>query len=158
MSPPGPVLTGTKASVVVQECVPRRTFTWSEAASADGAGARSARRSPARAVPVARRRIRGREVTWQLSVLHAAPSSKPSRLRTRRTEEEPMCLAVPGQVVQIFERDGIQVGVVDFGGVTKEVCLEYVPDLVVGDYTIVHVGFALQRLDEKTALETLDVL
>ena len=68
-----------------------------------------------------------------------------------------MCLAVPGQVVEIFERDGIQVGVVDFGGVTKEVCLEYVPDLVVGEYTIVHVGFALQRLDEKTALETLEL-
>jgi hydrogenase expression/formation protein HypC len=60
-------------------------------------------------------------------------------------------------VVEIFERDGIQVGVVDFGGVTKEVCLEYVPDLVVGEYTIVHVGFALQRLDEQTALETLEL-
>ena len=46
---------------------------------------------------------------------------------------------------------------VDFGGVTKEVCLEYVPDLQVGEYTIVHVGFALQRLDEQSALETLEL-
>jgi hydrogenase expression/formation protein HypC len=46
---------------------------------------------------------------------------------------------------------------VDFGGVTKEVCLEYVPDLQVGEYTIVHVGFALQRLDEQSALETLEI-
>ena len=45
----------------------------------------------------------------------------------------------------------------DFGGVTKEVCLEYVPDLQVGEYTIVHVGFALQRLDEQSALETLEI-
>ena len=44
---------------------------------------------------------------------------------------------------------------VDFGGVEKEVCLEFVPDIEVGDYTIVHVGFALQRLDEESALETL---
>ena len=46
---------------------------------------------------------------------------------------------------------------VDFGGVTKEICLAYVPDVVVGDYTIVHVGFALTKLDEKSALETLEL-
>jgi hydrogenase expression/formation protein HypC len=44
---------------------------------------------------------------------------------------------------------------VDFGGIVKEVCLEFVPEVVVGDYTIVHVGFALQRLDEASAMETL---
>lgn len=66
-----------------------------------------------------------------------------------------MCLAVPGQVLSITERDGTRVAEVDFGGVTKEVCLEYVPDLQVGEYTIVHVGFALQRLDEESARETL---
>ena len=64
-----------------------------------------------------------------------------------------MCLAVPGRVLEITERDGTLMARVDFGGVTKEVCLEYVPDLQVGEYTIVHVGFALQRLDEQSALE-----
>jgi hydrogenase expression/formation protein HypC len=68
-----------------------------------------------------------------------------------------MCLAVPGQVLDITERDGTRMAQVDFGGVTKEVCLAYVPDLQVGEYTIVHVGFALQRLDEKSALETLEI-
>ena len=68
-----------------------------------------------------------------------------------------MCLAVPGQVLEIHDRDGTRVALVDFGGVTKEVCLEYVPDLQVGEYTIVHVGFALQRLDEQSALETLEI-
>ena len=66
-----------------------------------------------------------------------------------------MCLAVPGKVVDIFERDGTRMAHVDFGGVRKEACLEYVPEMQVGDYAIVHVGFALQRLDEATALATL---
>jgi hydrogenase expression/formation protein HypC len=66
-----------------------------------------------------------------------------------------MCLAVPGKVVRIEERDDTRMAQVDFGGVLKEVCLAYVPDLQVGEYTIVHVGFALQRLDEETALGTL---
>lgn len=68
-----------------------------------------------------------------------------------------MCLAVPGRVVEITERDGTRMATVDFGGITKEVCLEYVPDLEVGEYTIVHVGFALQRLDEQAAQETLEL-
>jgi hydrogenase expression/formation protein HypC len=66
-----------------------------------------------------------------------------------------MCLAVPGRVLEIEERDGTRMATVDFGGVVKEVCLEYLPDLEVGEYTIVHVGFALQRLDEESALRTL---
>ena len=66
-----------------------------------------------------------------------------------------MCLAVPGRVLEISERDGTRIAQVDFGGVSKEVCLEYVPDLQVGEYTIVHVGFALQRLDEESARRTL---
>jgi hydrogenase expression/formation protein HypC len=66
-----------------------------------------------------------------------------------------MCLAVPGRVMDIFERDGTRMAHVDFGGVSKEACLEYVPEMQVGDYAIVHVGFALQRLDEATAQETL---
>jgi hydrogenase expression/formation protein HypC len=68
-----------------------------------------------------------------------------------------MCLAVPGKVIDIWERDGTRMATVDFGGVDKEVCLEFVPDLQVGEYTIVHVGFALQRLDEESALQTLEI-
>ncbi|MFE0462881.1 HypC/HybG/HupF family hydrogenase formation chaperone [Kitasatospora sp. NPDC058965] len=66
-----------------------------------------------------------------------------------------MCLAVPGKVLTIEERDGTRMATVDFGGVVKDVCLEYLPDLAVGEYTIVHVGFALQRLDEQSAQQTL---
>ncbi len=66
-----------------------------------------------------------------------------------------MCLAVPGKVLEIEERDDTLMAKVDFGGVVKDVCLAYVPDIEVGEYTIVHVGFALQRLDEETALQTL---
>jgi hydrogenase expression/formation protein HypC len=66
-----------------------------------------------------------------------------------------MCLAVPGKVLEVWDSDGTRMANVDFGGVLKEVCLEFVPDIAIGDYAIVHVGFALQRLDEKSALETL---
>lgn len=68
-----------------------------------------------------------------------------------------MCLAVPGRVLEIEDRDGTRMASVDFGGVVKEVCLEYLPDLRVGEYAIVHVGFALQRLDEESALRTLEL-
>ncbi|MGW7041938.1 HypC/HybG/HupF family hydrogenase formation chaperone [Streptomyces avermitilis] len=68
-----------------------------------------------------------------------------------------MCLAVPGRVLDIEERDGTRMATVDFGGVVKEVCLEYLPDLQVGEYAIVHVGFALQRLDEESAKQTLEL-
>ena len=66
-----------------------------------------------------------------------------------------MCLAVPGKVLDIEDRDGTRMASVDFGGVVKDVCLEYLPDLRVGEYAIVHVGFALQRLDEESARQTL---
>lgn len=66
-----------------------------------------------------------------------------------------MCLAVPGRVVSVTEKDGTTMADVDFGGVRKEVCLEYIPDAQVGEYVIVHVGFAIQRLDEQSAQETL---
>lgn len=67
-----------------------------------------------------------------------------------------MCLAIPGKVEQIIEGD-VRMGRVNFGGVVKNVCLDYVPEISVGDYTIVHVGFALSKIDEKSALETLDL-
>lgn len=66
-----------------------------------------------------------------------------------------MCLAIPGQVSEIYEGNGVLMGKVNFGGIVKNVCLAYVPEIAVGDYTIVHVGFALNRIDEKSALETL---
>ena len=66
-----------------------------------------------------------------------------------------MCLAVPGQVVSVHDADGQLMAQVDFGGVRKEVCLAYVPDASVGEYVIVHVGFAIQRLDEQSAQQTL---
>jgi len=66
-----------------------------------------------------------------------------------------MCLAVPGQIEQIFEDRGTRMGRVNFGGVVKEVCLAYLPDIQIGDYTIVHVGFAISQIDEASAQETL---
>ncbi len=66
-----------------------------------------------------------------------------------------MCLGVPGRVTEIYDNNGIPMGKVDFGGIMKEVCLAYVPEITVGQYTIVHVGFAITELDEESALETL---
>ncbi len=70
-----------------------------------------------------------------------------------------MCLAVPGKIVDIYEKNGLQMGKIDFGGgVLRETCLAYVPEAKIGDYTIIHVGFALNLLSEKDALETLAML
>jgi hydrogenase expression/formation protein HypC len=66
-----------------------------------------------------------------------------------------MCLAVPGKILSVEDRDGTLMSVVDFGGVRKDVCLQYLPDAEVGQYVVVHVGFALQRLDEESAKRTL---
>ena len=66
-----------------------------------------------------------------------------------------MCLAVPGRIEAIREERGTRMGRVNFGGVIRDVGLAYVPEALVGDYTIVHVGFALSRIDETLALETL---
>lgn len=66
-----------------------------------------------------------------------------------------MCLAVPGLVESIHESGGMRVGRVNFGGVVRDVCLAYLPDVAVGDYTIVHVGFAIAKVDEASARETL---
>ena len=66
-----------------------------------------------------------------------------------------MCLAVPGRVESLSEASGILMGKVNFGGIVREVCLEYIPDIAVGDYAIVHVGFAISKIDEASAQETL---
>ena len=69
-----------------------------------------------------------------------------------------MCLAIPGQIVKA-DKDGLmRMGKVDFGGVIREVCLAYVPEARVGDYVIVHVGFAISQLDEAEAQATLTLL
>ena len=69
-----------------------------------------------------------------------------------------MCLAIPGKVVETFDRGGMQMARVQFGGITREACLEYVPDTQVGDYVLVHVGFALSRVDEEEASRTYQAL
>jgi hydrogenase expression/formation protein HypC len=69
-----------------------------------------------------------------------------------------MCLAVPGKVVEIAGEGELRMGRVDFSGVTREACLAYVPEVRVGDYVLVHVGFALSRLDEQAAMDTLRAL
>jgi len=66
-----------------------------------------------------------------------------------------MCLAIPGRVEEIGSECGLRMGRVNFGGVVKRVCLDYVPEVEVGDYTIVHVGFAISKIDEETAEQTL---
>ena len=66
-----------------------------------------------------------------------------------------MCLAIPGRVVSITDVDDTLMAEVDFGTVRKRVCMHFIPDVLVGEYVIVHVGFAIQRLDEESALETL---
>ena len=66
-----------------------------------------------------------------------------------------MCLGIPGKVLEISSETGIRMGKLDFGGIVKEVCLEYLPELQIGDYAIVHVGFAITQLDEEAARESL---
>ena len=69
-----------------------------------------------------------------------------------------MCLAVPGKILDIYETNGLLMGKIDFGGVIREACLSYVPEAKVGDYTIIHVGFALNLIDEQEAMDTLSLL
>ena len=69
-----------------------------------------------------------------------------------------MCLGIPGRVTEIRDDAGLVMGKVDFGGVRKDACLAYLPDTRVGDYVVVHVGFAISRLDESEALRTLEIL
>ena len=69
-----------------------------------------------------------------------------------------MCLGVPGKIIERYESGGLPMGIIDFGGVTREACLAYVPEAQIGDYTIIHVGFALNVISEQEAQETLDLL
>jgi hydrogenase expression/formation protein HypC len=69
-----------------------------------------------------------------------------------------MCLGVPGKIVEIYQANGLKMAKIDFGGVVREACLEYVPEAQVGDYALIHVGFALNLISEQEAMETLDLL
>lgn len=69
-----------------------------------------------------------------------------------------MCLGIPAKVIELYEANGMKMARVDFGGVIKEACMEYLPEVKVGDYTIIHVGFGLSILDEKEAFETMELL
>lgn len=68
-----------------------------------------------------------------------------------------MCLAIPGKVIEISNQSGLSMGVIDYGGVQKEACLAYVPEIKIGDYAIVHAGFAISILDEKEAQKSFEV-
>ncbi len=68
-----------------------------------------------------------------------------------------MCLAVPGKIVDVWEEQGTRMATVDFDGIRKEICLAYLPDAELGDYAIVHVGFAISKVDEASAVETLQM-
>ncbi len=69
-----------------------------------------------------------------------------------------MCLGIPGKVAAIADQDGLRTGKIDFNGIVKDACLAYVPEAVVGDYVIIHAGFAISVLDEEQARETFKYL
>jgi hydrogenase expression/formation protein HypC len=69
-----------------------------------------------------------------------------------------MCLGVPGKIIEIFNNNQLRMGRIDFGGVIREACLEYVPEAKVGDYVVIHVGFAISKLSQEEAEETLRLL
>jgi hydrogenase expression/formation protein HypC len=69
-----------------------------------------------------------------------------------------MCLGIPGKVVDIRDEGPLRMALVDFGGVRKEACLAYVPEVQLDDYVIIHVGFAISQVDEEEALRTLEML
>ena len=69
-----------------------------------------------------------------------------------------MCLGVPGKIIEIYDKDNMKMCKIDFGGATREACLDFVPEAKIGDYTIIHVGFAISLLSEQDAKETLALL
>jgi hydrogenase expression/formation protein HypC len=69
-----------------------------------------------------------------------------------------MCLGVPGKIIDIYEKNGLRMCKIDFGGVIREACIETLPEAVPGDYTIIHAGFALNILSEEEAQSTLELL
>jgi len=69
-----------------------------------------------------------------------------------------MCLAVPGKIIEIYEKQELKMAKMDFSGVTREACIEHVPEAKIGDYAIIHVGFAISLLSEEEAQESIDLI
>lgn len=69
-----------------------------------------------------------------------------------------MCLGIPGNITEIYQKDSLRMAKIDFGGIVKEACLEYTPDAKVGNYVLIHVGFAISLMDEEEAHETLKLI
>jgi hydrogenase expression/formation protein HypC len=69
-----------------------------------------------------------------------------------------MCLAIPGKIVEISEKNGLRIGRVNFGGIVSQACLDYVPEVQIGDYVIVHVGFAISKVDREEAERSYEAL
>lgn len=69
-----------------------------------------------------------------------------------------MCLGIPGKIIEIYREHDLLMGKIDFGGIVKQACLETLPELVIGDYVLIHVGFALAKLDEAEAQQIFSFL
>lgn len=69
-----------------------------------------------------------------------------------------MCLGIPGKIIEIYQKDSLRMAKIDFGGIVKEACLEYIPEAKVQDYALIHVGFAISLMDEEEAQETLKLI
>jgi hydrogenase expression/formation protein HypC len=69
-----------------------------------------------------------------------------------------MCLGVPGKVIEVFEEDGLRMAVIDFGGIRRKACLAYEPDVGVGSFVVIHVGFAISAIDERAAARSYALL
>lgn len=69
-----------------------------------------------------------------------------------------MCLGIPGKIIEIYQKDSLRMAKMDFGGIIKEACLEYEPTAKMGDYALIHVGFAISLMDEEEAQETLKLI
>ena len=69
-----------------------------------------------------------------------------------------MCLGVPGRIVRIVDENGIRMGEVDFGGITRRACLAYVPEADLGDYVVIHAGFGISKVDARAARRTLELI
>jgi len=69
-----------------------------------------------------------------------------------------MCLGIPGKILEFFDTHGVRMARAEFGGIVRDVCVQCVPDAVLGDYVIVHVGFAISKIDEEEAARTYQLL
>lgn len=69
-----------------------------------------------------------------------------------------MCLGIPGKIIAIYEEDSLKMAKIDFGGIVKDACLAYTPEANLGNYALIHVGFAISLMDEEEAQETLKLI